>query len=135
MDSPIVHHLMLCRRASYELTDSITPYSLHHVVFRLRPPIDSGYPIVVSELWLFARLEGENEVEVWVEVAPLEDGGDDENAVATYGPIVIHFGSDRRSMSRAWKLRGIPFPASGWYEFRVVNAGQILANEWIHLEE
>ena len=45
MESPIVHHLLLCRRASYDLSEPVTPYSLHHIAFRLRPPMGSGIPV------------------------------------------------------------------------------------------
>jgi hypothetical protein len=52
MDSPIVHHLMVCRRANYDVTDLVAPYSLHHLVFRFEPPEGSGYPFIASELWV-----------------------------------------------------------------------------------
>jgi len=135
MESPIVHHLLLCRRASYDLSEPVTPYSLHHIAFRLRPPMGSAYPFVAEEMWLFVRIEGEQWTEFWVEVVPVADHWLENELVAAYGPLVVQFGAERNTESRAWCLRGIPFPAPGWYEFRLTNAGELLATEWIYLEE
>jgi hypothetical protein len=135
MDSPVVHHLLLCRRASYDLNERVTPYSLHQVVFRFRPPDGSGYPFVASELWLFARVEGEEKIEFWVEVTPFTDDGQENELVATYGPLVVLFGTERNTLSRAWCLRGVPFPSPGWYQFRLSCTGELLTTEWVYLEE
>ncbi len=135
MDSPIVHHLLVCRRASYDLSEPVTPYSLHQLVFRFRPPAGSDYPFVASELWLFARVESEQKVEFWVEVIQVADDGQDHELVATYGPLVVLFDVERSTVSRAWCLLGVPFPEPGWYEFRFICAGELLATEWLYLEE
>jgi hypothetical protein len=135
MESPIVHHLLLCRRASYDLNEPVTPYSLHHLAFRLRPPVGSVYPFVAVELWLFVRVEGEQKVEFWVEVIPVADDGQENELVAAYGPLLVRFGTERNTVSRAWCLRGVPFPTPGWYEIRLTYAGELLATEWIYLEE
>jgi hypothetical protein len=135
MEPVDVHHLLICRRASYDLRDPDTPYSLHHLVFLLRPPADSGYPFVASELWLFTRVEGEEEAEVWVELIRVAGDELDHELVTAYGPFIIRFGPDRVALSRAWCLRGVPFPASGWYEFRLTQAGELLAAESVYLED
>lgn len=135
MELPIVHHLLICRQASYDLNEPLTPYSLHHLAFRLRPPVGSDYPFVAAELWLFVRVEGEQTVEFWVEVVPVSDDGDEDELVAAYGPFIVSFGTEQNTVSRGWCLRGVPFPTSGWYQFRLTCAGELLATEWVYLEE
>jgi hypothetical protein len=135
MDPPVVHHMLICRRSSYDLSERTTPYWLHQLVFRFRPPADAGYPFVASELWLFLRVEGEDTTEFWVEVVPAKDDWDVAELVAAYGPFVVPFGPDRNTMSRAWRLRGVPFSKPGWYEFRLTCAGELMATEWVYLEE
>jgi hypothetical protein len=90
---------------------------------------------VAVELWLFVRVEGEQKVEFWVEVIPVADDGQENELVAAYGPLVVRFGTERNTVSRAWCLRGVPFPTPGWYEIRLTYAGELLATEWIYLEE
>ncbi|MCI0703297.1 MAG: hypothetical protein L0241_19640, partial [Planctomycetia bacterium] len=109
------------------------PYSLHHLTFLLRPPADSGYPFVASELWLFTRVEGEDEAELWVELIRVLDDESEDELVTAYGPFLIRFGQDPRPLSRAWCLHGVPFPAPGWYEFRLTQAGELLATEPVYL--
>ena len=134
MDSPVVHHLLVSRRVSYDWSDRVTPYSLHHLVFLFRPPAGSGYPFVASELWLFALVEGDNECELWVELVRLAGGQPDDELVAAYGPFVVRLGPEQGPLSRAWRLLGVPFPTPGWYEFRLLHTGELLATETIYLE-
>jgi len=90
---------------------------------------------VAEEMWLFVRIEGEQWTEFWVEVVPVADHGLENESVAAYGPLVVRFGAERNTVSRAWCLRGVPFPTPGWYELRLTYAGELLATEWICLEE
>ena len=134
MDSPVVHHLLICIRASYDLSDPVTPYSLHHLAFQLRPPVGSEYPFVAAALWMFVQVEGEQTAEFWIEVIHSPDENTEDNLVAAYGPLGVHFGSEVIPVSRAWRLRGVPFPAPGWYEFRLTYGGDLQASEWVYLE-
>ncbi len=129
-----VHHLLVSLGASYDLHDPVTPYSLHHLAFSLRPQEGDTYPLVGLELWLFVRIEGTGDHDLWVDlVGPVDEDSVDE-PIATYGPFVVRFGSEIVSVSRAWHLRGVPFPSPGWYEFRLTCAGEVLAVEPIFLE-
>ena len=38
VELPTVRHLLVSLGASYDLGDPVTPYSLHHLAFTLRPP-------------------------------------------------------------------------------------------------
>jgi hypothetical protein len=135
MDPVVVHHLLVCLRARYDLGQPLAPYSLDNLTFRLRPSAGSEYPAVAAELWLFARVEGESECELWAEVVRSADDAVEEELVAAYGPFLVPFGAGRNTISRAWCLRGVPFPRSGWYEFRLALAGELVATEWVYLEE
>lgn len=46
---PIAHHFLLCLKGEYDPTDRVTPYSLRHLVFRLRTPPGGGYPFALDE--------------------------------------------------------------------------------------
>jgi hypothetical protein len=136
MEPVVVHHLLFCLEASYDLDDPVTPYSLHNLAFVLPAPTGTGYPGVAAELWVFARVEGEGDCDLWVEVFRTDAAEDGEvELVAAYGPFRIPFGADLTAVSRAWKLLGVPFPAPGWYEFRLTQVGEVLATEFIYLLE
>ncbi len=135
MESPIVYHLLLCRRASYDLREPVTPYSLHHVAFRLRPPAGSVYPFVAKELWFFVHVEGVEDCELWVELARLIEGDAGDELVAAYGPFIVRLDEVEGPLSRAWRLLGVPFVEPGWYEFRQMHTGEVLATEVVYLEE
>lgn len=131
MELPFVRHLLVSLGASYDLTAPITPYSLHHLVFAMKPGQGLGYPLVLSEMWMFARIEAVGDHEFWAEVYRLEDSEDE--LMAAYGPFVVPFGSGS-AVSRAWCLRGVPFPVPGWYEFRLSCGGHVVATEPVSLE-
>jgi hypothetical protein len=136
MEPVVVYHFMLCRRASYDLGDPVAPYSLHNVVFELRPAVGSGVASPGTDLWVFVRLEGEGEQEFWIEVfCQTEDDEDEwEELLAAYGPYVVPFGSDRRTLSRAWHLLCVPLHLTGIYQFRFLHGGELLAVETIRVE-
>ncbi|WP_439626475.1 hypothetical protein [Gemmata sp.] len=136
MEPVVVYHFVLCRRASYDLGDPVAPYSLHNVVFQLGPEAGETYPLAGIDLWVSARLEGEDGHEFWIDVVRIT--GDDEfseELITAYGPLIAPFGSDRRTMSRAWHLRRVPFDVPGLYEFRLMQGDEILAVASIRLED
>ena len=133
VELPTVRHLIVSLGARYDLADRDTPYSLDHLAFNLRPPAGLGYPFSMSALWLFARLEGEGTHELWAEVYRL--GEAEGELLAAWGPYVVPFGPDVRHLSRAWRLRGVPFFTPGWYAFRLTAGGGLLATESVYLEE
>ena len=136
MEPIIVWHFLICRRASYDLADPVAPYSLHNVVFQLRPEPGETYPLPGMDLWAFVRLEGEDEHEFWVDVVRLTDDDEyEEDSVTTYGPLIVPFGDNRRPLSRAWYLRRVPFPIPGRYQFRLRQGDEMLAVETVYLED
>lgn len=131
MDPIVARHLLVSLAAHYDFTEPFAPYSLHHLLFQYGPADGTSYPFVLSELWLFTRLEGAGTHDLWVDILRLTDG----DLMATYGPFLVPFGSDPVSVSRAWCLRGVPFEAAGWYEFSLRCGEDILATEPVYLQE
>ena len=121
MEPVVVYHFMLCRRASYDLGDPVAPCS--------------GVASPGTDLWVFVRLEGEGEQEFWIEVfRQTEDDEDEDELLAAYGPYVVPFGDDRRTLSRAWHLLCVPLHLTGIYQFRFLHGGEMLAVETIRVE-
>lgn len=140
MSTPAVRHLLVCGRVEYDPRVPLAPYTLRNLVFRYRLPEGSSFPILAPELWLYVRIDGRGQREVWIEVVRVDHPDDPPDAasstvVAAYGPFLIRFGRARTSLSRGWCLRCVPFPEAGWYEFRVLFGGKILAREPIYLED
>ncbi|MCE9564351.1 MAG: hypothetical protein K8U57_20130 [Planctomycetes bacterium] len=136
MEPVIVHHFLVCRRATSDFSQPDNPYSLHNVVFQLSPEAGEAYPLDGIDLWVFVRFEGEDEHEFWVDVVRV--ASDDEyevEEITTYGPLIVPFGHAPRTVIRAWYLRGVPFPIAGVYEFRLRQGSEIIAVETIRLEE
>lgn len=138
-DDLVVRHFLLCRKVRYNLEVPYAPYSLDHVVTRIRPP--SGYPLVVEDLWAFVLLLGTGHCELWVDVVyrgPTDADSDEstvDELVASYGPYPAPFGDDPRLLARGWHARYVPFTRPGSYDFRLLHRGVILATEPVELEE
>ena len=85
-------------------------------------------------------MDGVGEHECWVEVhqvsePQLSEEEEWETLTAVYGPFVASFGTTPQSLSRGWHIRGVPFPAPGWYEFQLMTKGVVLAQEPVYLED
>ena len=136
----VVRHFLVCLEMEYDWSEPIAPYCLRNVLFRYRPPADGSFPFLIPEVWLFARFDGDGDHELSVEVVrvPAPDQlPEDESGelVAAYGPFFVRLGVVTMSLSRGWHLRGVPFSEPGWYEFRLLDADTVLAQEPIYLEQ
>lgn len=138
--TPTVRHFLLSLGMEYDWNEPLAPYSLRNVLFALRPPTGLNYPFILDELRLFVLLVGEGQHEFWLEIEyqPFSDDDNDEDVepefVAAYGPFVARFGSTRINLARGWHVRAVPFDRPGWYEFRLLHEGVVLAEELIQLE-
>lgn len=140
LEELFVRHFLVCLGMDYDWGEPFAPYCLRNVLFRYGPGPGELYPLSISDLRLFARLEGEGDHELWVEVVriggaddALEDAADD--LLAAYGPYTVRLGPVYSGLSRGWHVHGVPFPTPGWYEFRLTAADLILAREPIYLED
>lgn len=133
---PIAHQFLLCLHAEYDSTEPVTPYSLFNLAFELRPPEDVEFPFV-AELWMFARFTGTGVHKLSVEVYAIPPDEDEAEAELVLGrkPYTCRFGNEPTGLSRAWRLRGVPFPRPGLYEFRLLNDDEVLAVASIYLLE
>ena len=137
MSVPFVRHFLVCGHVEFDLNERVAPYSLHNVAFTHRPPDGTTYPFSESELWLFVQFVGVGDHECWVELVrmPDDEEANEGESLALYGPFVIHLGLEQASLPRGWHIRGVPFPAAGWYEFHLQSQGETLATEPIYLED
>lgn len=132
-DDPVVRHFLVCRRVKYDPRIPWAPYSVRTVIFNRRPT--RGYPVVLPAVWTFTHIEGTGSHEFWIEVVPYPDDEDDRpEAVASYGPYLVHLGPTPARLSRGWRLRGVPFPAPGMYSFDFTLGGVVRAQHFIWLE-
>ncbi|HEX4612527.1 MAG TPA: hypothetical protein VH092_30315 [Urbifossiella sp.] len=134
--APVVRDFLLCHHVRYDPTIPRAPYSIENVLFRHRLSDDESFPLVVDELWFFTRIEGSDSHDIWIDVSPVpEEGGDPADVLASYGPFPDHLGRTRVGKSRGWRLRGVPFPHPGMYTFRLLVAGEVLAQQHVYLED
>lgn len=134
MADPVVRHFLLCHSVRYDFGVPRAPYSVENVLYRHRIGDDESFPLVLGEVWLFARIEGTGTREFWVEVKP-PPGTGASDAVATYGPYRVQLGATKSGISRAWRLRGVPCPESGLYWVRFLFEGEPLATHPVLLED
>jgi hypothetical protein len=133
---PVVRHFLLCQHVEYDFDNPTAPYSLQGVVTSLGPEPGNGYPFLVDVLWVFAQGAGDpGEYDVWVDLVPLDDDGDDADEPTPFGPLrwIIH--EDVYVESRAWVIRFVPFRSAGLYLVRLRCGPDILAEEELLLEE
>lgn len=140
MDDLFVRHFLVSLGIEYDWGEPRAPYCLRNVLFRFAPGPNESYPLSVSDLWLFARLEGEGNHELWIEVVRVDEPDEpvDETTnvlTAAYGPYLVRLGPAHVSLSRGWHVHGVPFPQPGWYELRLTATDIILAREPIYLED
>jgi hypothetical protein len=131
---PVVRHLLLCQYIVWDKDNPAAPYTLQGVVTALswEPPGDG----LLESLWVFAKASGDpGEYEVWLDLVPLDDAGEDAGEGTTFGPLVWSIPEGVYAHSRAWVLRNIPFPTPGVYEFRLRCGPDVLAREQILLLE
>ena len=134
MADPVVRHFLLCHHVRYDPRVPRAPYSIENVLFRHRVADDETYPLVVDEVWLFARIEGVGTHEFWVEVVPFARDGS-QDATATYGPYRVNLGPTKTGVSRAWRLRGVSVPSPGLYSFRFLLDRRPLSSAFVLPED
>jgi hypothetical protein len=131
-----VRHLLLCQDVVYEFDNPAAPYSLQGVVTALGPEPGVGYPLRQDLLWVFAQASGDpGEYELWIDLVPLDDDGDDAGEGTSFGPWVLIVHEGVYVESRAWRLRNIPFAGPRVYEFRLRCGSDILTREQLLLAE
>src|SRR5262249_17403719 len=103
----------------------------------LQPGDDLGYPIAAEEVSVFAQVFGEpGEYRVWLDMFEVERDGAPELQVFSHGPFVVHVRPGRFVDGVHMRLRQVPFPRPGIYEFRLrYEDDEPLAVERILLKE
>lgn len=125
-DQPLLfaRHLLVCRTMKYDLNEPDSPYTLSGIVTTFRPSDDGGYPVLVEDLYVYAQFWGDPGVhDLWIDLTRVDVETGDETEVTTFGPFVLRVTAGRFVETRAWRLRYVPFPRAGLYEFQVRAAG------------
>ena len=133
---PVVRHLVLCKHVEYDFDDPSAPYSLRNIITALYPANGRSYPLAQESLWVYAQASGDpGDYEIWLDLIPLDEEGDDAADGITFGPWVLRVHDGVFVESRAWVLRNVPFPIAGLYEFRLRHGPEVLASEQLLLVE
>jgi hypothetical protein len=130
---PVVRHLVTCERV--ERSADNRHYSLVNLIHAIRPLPGADFPRIQPEIYLFALLtDGRGSITFTVELVTWTDG-EEESIYETPG-VILNLGSDPLAV-QAWpiRLRNLPFPRPGLYEFLIRCEGEILAREPILLKE
>jgi hypothetical protein len=130
---PVVRHFIACERV--ERSSDGRHDSLINLIHSLRPLPGASFPRIHSELWLYAVLaDGRGELSFCVEVVTWE--GTEEQSIHTTPTVRMDLGQSPLVV-HGWpvRLRNLPLPHPGLYEFRLVCEGEVVAREPIAVRE
>ncbi len=117
-------NLMLCRQVTYDTNDIAAPYSLHHVLTRIRRVMNTS-ALITQPIYLYAEFFGApGDYEIWIDLVEIGyDAGSGEAEVTSFGPFDLTVLPDTFVCSRFYCLKHVPFPNAGVFEFRLNAAG------------
>ncbi len=117
-------NLMVCRQMTYDANDAVAPYSLNHVLARIRRVVPTSL-LVAQPVYLYAEFFGEpGEYEIWIDLVEIGYDGDSGGIeVTTYGPFDLALFPGAFVSSRFYCLKHVPFPGVGLFEFQLKVAG------------
>ncbi len=117
--APVVRRVIVCRKVEVTDPGPNQAYTVRGVVNSIRPRAGVSFPFREKELWVFIQYaDGAGTHRPTLEL--VRHRLESEEVVSTWSLSPIHLTSRRFAvLSRAHKLRGIPFPEPGIYEFRV----------------
>jgi hypothetical protein len=122
---PRARHFIPCHAV---LTDSNRhAYSLQGVIYLVQPAAGDSFPILLSELALFAVLSnGHGDYELFVQIVTWDPTGTEVEVWQT-SKVNLDLGKDPLTV-HGWpiRLRKIVFENPGLYEFRLICDGAIL---------
>ena len=127
---PVVRHFIACE--GYRRDPGRENYSLINVIHRLTPLPGEGYPRIHPAITLFVQMsDGRGNHSFQVQKVFL----DDESTSST-GSVTLDFGNDPLIVhSRPFVLKRVFFPVPGYYEFRLLCNGHVIARETILVRE
>ena len=119
-----VKQFVVCRAAPWEgPAGPRTPRTLEGVCHRIGVPPGTEFPFEVENLWTYLRLfnmnAGAGTVPMYLGLI-WTDAPRGPRRMWTRSHVRIPFRSDRMVVETAVSVRGIAFPGSGWYEFRLM---------------
>jgi|GEM_PF-5567059 len=127
---PVVRHLLVCRRISYDLNAPGAAYTLHALITQLQLEAGAEFPVVVPELWAFLQVFGEvGEYEIWIELAAVDGEGEVLGEATSYGPLVLRVPDGVWVVNRAYRLANARLLRFGLHEVRVWCGADLLARE------
>jgi hypothetical protein len=102
---PVVRHLLVCRRVTFDLSAPGAAYSLHGLITQLQLEAGAEFPIAVPELWAFLQVFGDaGEYEIWIELVAVDGEGEAVGEATSDGPFVL------RVPDEAWLVESrVPF--------------------------
>jgi hypothetical protein len=124
--APLIRRVIACQKITVDSSAPGMPYTLHGVLGSIKAP---RFPFLFPELWLFVQYaDGDGTHLPIAEVIRTELA--DETAVMRIPLPPIHMTKGRfYVLSRAYKLRRIPFRDAGLYEFRIRCGANSAADE------
>ena len=127
--TPLVRRVIVCRKVEVTNAGPGQLYHIRGVVNTIRPKAGTSFPYREKELWVFVQYsDGAGTHRPTLEL--IRHSLETEEVVATWNLPPIHLTAGRFAvLSRGHKLRGIPFPEPGVYEFRVRCDGNAAGDE------
>ncbi len=128
---PIVRHLIACEKV--ESFPEKRQYSLQNIIHTICTLPEAAFPQIVPEIDFFVMMTDAQGVhEFAIELVYWESGA--QRSTWTSRRVRLDLGQDPLTV-HGWplRLRNVPFPQPGDYDFVLWCGGEVIARETIHV--
>jgi hypothetical protein len=127
--APLVRRVIVCRKVEVTNPGPSQEYVIRGVITSVRPRTGITFPYREKDLWVFIQYsDGAGTHNPTLELVRMKL--ESEEVIATWRLPPIHMTAGRFAvLSRAHRLKSVPFPEPGVYEFRVRCAGNLASDE------
>jgi hypothetical protein len=110
-------------------------FTVHNLFHTLSPPAGVAFPLALRGMHLFALLaDGHRKCSFRIEFV-IWDRPEEERSLWTSDPVIIDLGDDPLTVHPCDFRLTVRFPEPGFYEFRLLCEGVVIAREPLRLLE